>query len=282
MRHLRAYLISTAFALAGMLVLSAAAVAAQGQRQGLSLMQLAPGGSRIGASVEDTQPDQPEGAKVTGVEAGMPAAKAGVKEGDVIVEFDGERVRGRDHLTRLVRETPAGRVVKMTVLREGKRIALSVTPERGSEQAYRFEIPAPEFREGPQTSPNRPYFVPPNPEFGFRAMPPYPFSLDPHIVPRMWRSTGWRLGIGVQDLTPQLREYFGTKDGVLISSVTNASPASHAGLKAGDVITAIDGRDVKSASDVRYALNDKRAGDQVKVTIVRDHKPQTIVVTAGE
>lgn len=274
MRYVRLLLLSTPFALAAMLVMSTAADAAQAQRQRLSVMQMQPAASRIGISVEDTQPDKPERARVTGVEAGSPAATAGIKQGDLVVEFDGERVRGRDHLTRLVRETPAGRAVKMTVLREGKRIDLTVTPERGSGGTYQFEIPAPELREGPRTPPEWPRAAPGPDRRNFG------WEIDPEIVPRSWRA-GSILGIGVQNLTPQLRDYFGTKEGVLVSSITDGSPAARAGLRAGDVITGIDGQDVRSVTDVRRALAGRRSGDQVKVTIVRDHKPQTIVVTAG-
>ena len=90
------------------------------------------GGVRIGVSVanlDDEQAKAMTGVVVTGVNEDGPAAKAGVQEKDVIVEFDGEKVRSAAQLSRLVNETPPGRTVKMAATREGKRLDLQVTPE---------------------------------------------------------------------------------------------------------------------------------------------------------
>ncbi len=75
-------------------------------------------GSRIGLSIDDVADNDSaaEGAMVRDVFPDSPAASAGFAEGDVIVEFDGERVRSASQLTRLVRETPAGRTVSAAVV----------------------------------------------------------------------------------------------------------------------------------------------------------------------
>jgi C-terminal processing protease CtpA/Prc len=96
-------------------------------------------GSSIGVRVRDlttadlknTGTNSVEGAFVESVESGTPAEKAGLKSGDVIVEFDGERVRGGRTLSRLVSETPPKRTVKTTIVRAGVRRSMDVTPETG-------------------------------------------------------------------------------------------------------------------------------------------------------
>src|SRR5206468_815448 len=78
-----------------------------------------------------------------------------------------------------------------------------------------------------------------------------------------------RIGVSTQQLTKQLADYFGVSEGLLITSVSENSAASKAGLKAGDVITAVDGEKVDSPGDVSRALNKKQDGS-VTLTIVRN------------
>jgi serine protease Do len=88
-----------------------------------------------------------------------------------------------------------------------------------------------------------------------------------------------RIGISTQTLSKQLAEYFGVKDGgVLVTSVTENSPAAKAGLKAGDVITAVDGEKVSSPGDITRALGKKETGD-VSLTVIRDKSMRTVTVT---
>src|SRR5206468_5821374 len=88
-----------------------------------------------------------------------------------------------------------------------------------------------------------------------------------------------RIGISTQGLTKQLSDYFGAKDGgVLITSVTENSPAAKAGLKAGDVIRTAEGEKVTSTGDLTRAINKKDDG-AVTLTIVRDHGTRTVTVT---
>jgi serine protease Do len=264
-------------ALANAALLSLAAGTASGQtdyRLRLMQPQVQPE-AMIGVTTRDAAPDNPEGAVIASVEAGMPAAKAGLKQGDVIVEFDGERVRSSSQLTRLVRETPPDRAVKVAVLRDGKRLELTVTPVASRVRSFLFDVPSPEFREGPLQRPFTPWLDqrPLTSENWWRYGVPTPRN--------PWLPNSPRLGISLQDLTPQLAEYFGTKDGVLVATVDGGSPAAVAGLKAGDIITSVDKRAVTKTADVQAALQAKRAGDQVTLEIVRDHKPRTITVTLG-
>jgi serine protease Do len=225
------------------------------------------------------------GAFVDQVDSGGPAEEAGIRTGDVIVEFDGVRVRSSAELQRLVSETPVGRAVKVGVVRDGKRIDMTITtganPNRPgfwfqTPEGRDFVFPTPDFREGPQPPPqhNRP-----SPDLPFRRSPrPSPGFVFPGPIPLPDTP---RLGIAVQDLTPQLAEYFHTKEGVLVATVEDRSPASRAGVKAGDIIISIDGRPVAHPDDVRRVVVAKRAGDAVTLGLVRDGKPLTMKVTVA-
>ena len=93
-------------------------------------------GGSIGVSVRDVSTEEgqraklspPQGAYVTQGESGGPAEKAGIMTGDIILEFDGERVRSARQLSRLVRESPDDRVVKSTIVRDGGRRTVDLTP----------------------------------------------------------------------------------------------------------------------------------------------------------
>jgi serine protease Do len=229
------------------------------------------GGSRIGVSIEDVTPSDTKAGQAGGVVVGevteeSPASKAGIRKGDVIVEFDGERVRSARQFTRLVQESVPNRPVQAVVMRDGQRTTLTVEPaERDSalfdgdnvrllEDFGRFRVTPPPPRAAP---------APPAPR-GF-----------PDVEGFIWRS-GNTLGITIDDLSPQLAEYFGTKDGVLVASVNPDSAAAKAGLKAGDVITSFNGSTVGSLSELRRRIQDVEDGGEFTVGVVRDRKPLTL------
>jgi S1-C subfamily serine protease len=100
-----------------------------------------------------------------------------------------------------------------------------------------------------------------------------PFNFDFNFGDVM---SGRRLGVTTGELTDQLASYFGAKAGVLVTAVTDGSAASKAGLKAGDVITSIDGRRVTSREDLIRELRDGSSSDDVSIGIVRDKKETTV------
>lgn len=234
------------------------------------------GGPEIGVTIREAE--KGEGVVVEDLRSGGPASKAGVRAGDVIVEFDGEKVRSVRHLTRLIRETPAGRSVKMAVMRDGKRVDLAVTPAERSvvlEERLRklddqLRSLEGRLRELPDRSWRYEFRLP---EMGrLEVFPPGgPLALIERVGP-----AGARLGVTVQEMTPQLAAYFGAKDGVLVTAVTDGSVAAQAGLKAGDVITAINDRAVNTNGDLVRLLREAGAGAEVTVAIVRDRKPMTV------
>ena len=92
------------------------------------------------------------------------------------------------------------------------------------------------------------------------------------------------LGVQTVDLTSELRDHLGApKDsGVMVGSVEDGSPADKAGLKVGDIVVAVDGKDIESASALRLALRGKKDGDTVRVEVLRGRARQTFVATVAE
>jgi serine protease Do len=238
-------------------------------------LEMLSGGSRIGVSIRDVEDSDSKTAKgaatgviVEEVATESPAEKAGIRKGDVIVEFDGERVRSVRQLTRLVQETPAGRTVPAILQREGQRTTISITPRDDGRFSFQgFDDLAElgrEFRLAvPRAVPKPP--TPPNP-----PTPPMVWNFDEMV------GRSGRLGISIDSLSPQLAEYFGTKDGVLVSSVSDDSAAAKAGMKAGDVITNFNGSAVSDPQDLRRRIQNLNDGDEFTVTVMRDRKPVTL------
>jgi serine protease Do len=219
------------------------------------------GCSHLGVTLNEVTPEKAQelklpavaGAIVTSVEKDSAAAKAGIEKGDVIVEFDGVRVRGSAELRRLIRETPAGRTVAIKVMRGGQARTLSAKLESPGDR--HFNITVPEIHI-PSIN-----------------IPDFNFSFGPGRA---------SLGISGDDLTSQLAQYFGVKQGkgVLVREVMVGSAAEKAGLKAGDVIVQVDGKPVDSVNELREALNENFSDDtrKVNLTIVRDRHEQTVAV----
>jgi S1-C subfamily serine protease len=241
-------------------------VVAPGDRQ---VFRLDGRGSQLGVTVSDVEDGPAPGVRVDDVAQDSAASKGGVREGDIVVEFDGERVRSARQLTRLVQETPEGRTVKMTVVRAGQRQTLDVTPQ-ATEFAWNREF-GPELRAEIERS------LPRLREFrGLPDMGAFNFRFDGYPGTRM----RGRLGVQVETLGDQLAAYFGATDGgVLVSSVTADSPAAKAGLKAGDVITKVNGTAVKDAPDVIREIAELGDTTTVTLDIVRDKKATTLTAT---
>jgi serine protease Do len=264
-------------------VVSLAAQASQEEqgRRRPRVMMLDGRGAQIGVTVDETA----EGVRIADVDQDGPAAKAGMRSGDVVTEVDGERVRSARQFSRLIQESPGSRSVKLGVLRDGKRQTIEVTPESRS---WDFGIDAarigreversmrdiePRLRE---LEPRLRELEPRLREFRFDG----PMDFDFNMLPRL-TSPRARLGVQLNELTPELAQYFGAKDGgVLVASVTKDSPAEKAGLKAGDVITSIDSDRVRHANDVVDELRDKSG--EVTIGIVRDKRESSVKATVED
>jgi S1-C subfamily serine protease len=229
-------------------------------------------GSRVGLSIEDVADNDAvqEGAVILDVRLESPAASAGFVEGDVLVEFDGERVRSAAQLTRLVRETPAGRTVGATVVRDGSRVDLEVTPEQGGGVMAAMAA------------------LEPRPDLGnVEILRDYVGRFEPDAARnfvygfRNGREPA-RLGINVQELSQQLADYFGVDDGVLVSGVNEESVAADAGLQAGDVITSVDGRVVEGIANLRRRLLAVDPGEDVSIGVTRSGRELELTATTSE
>lgn len=223
------------------------------------------GPSYLGVDVEDISPERAQALKLstaTGIEITMvdrdaPAGKAGLKEHDVILKFDATPVESVEQIRRLLRETPAGRTVTLTISRDGQVMPVPVTLAQRHE-AYGYSFTMPE--------------MPPMPK-----MPKIPRFEMPQVdvILHQYSHTGLML----ENLTPQLREFFGVKagEGVLVRSIEKGSPAAAAGFKAGDVIIRIDKEKISDLGDWRTTIAMKKGA--VSVGVVRDKKEQTLTLT---
>lgn len=198
------------------------------------------------------------GVVVGSVETDSPAAKAGLKENDVILSYEGQNVEGTIQFRRLVRETPPGRSIPLTVSRDGSVQTLTIeVGERNSVFGFGDKDSAPHVYK---------FKIPNVQEF---KMPDFDFN--PVVTPESMDFHTPLLGIGAEDLSGQLGDYFGAPsgEGILVREVRSGTPAEKAGLKAGDVITKVDGQTVKSTRDLRTQLRQKIDQKTVTLSVLR-------------
>jgi serine protease Do len=238
---------------------------APGEPVNREVMVLDGRGSRLGVMVEDLEPtDKTAGVRVDSVDREGPAEKAGLKAGDIVVEYDGERVRSARQFTRLVQETPEGRQVPLAVMRDGRRQTLTATPEARA-FSWNMNIDGDRIRRDIERGMR-----------GFREFrmepPAMNFRMEPGFGGMFLPSDRPRLGVSVDSLSDQLAQHFGaTNGGALVTSVEPGSAAEKAGLKAGDVITSINGERVRDADQMVDTMRDVREGE-VTVDYLRDKK----------
>jgi serine protease Do len=256
-----------AVAILAAVMIAARPVAAQAQPRILA-QALGTTGS-IGVGIRDVTNDdatkarmaQPAGVYIESVREDSPAAKAGMQSGDIVIDFDGERVRSASHFTRLVQESVPDRQVAAVVIRGTSKQTLQVVPE-GSNRFDR--LLSNNSRRQLQ---------------GLERQLPRNFNFDADALRRSLPGVGGNLGVSVAPLSEQLASYFGVKGGVLVSAVTANSPAAEAGLRAGDVITAINGQAVASSADITRAIRDARDGGALAIAVTRDRKSLSLKAT---
>ncbi|HEX4545414.1 MAG TPA: PDZ domain-containing protein [Candidatus Acidoferrum sp.] len=194
-----------------------------------------------------------------------PAAKAGLMENDVVTELNGQRVEGTSQFRRMIHEIPAGRTVQLSVWRDGRSQAISVTLGKAEEHRRSMKMATPGT-------------------FAFR-MPDMP--LIPEIPSMEWNGSLLlggqpRLGIDAEDLSGQLGAFFGAPDGeaILVREVSPGSPAEKAGVKAGDVITSFNGERIHSLGNLREKLSAKRdeKDTTVKLGVLRNKSEISLTV----
>jgi membrane-associated protease RseP (regulator of RpoE activity) len=202
------------------------------------------------------------GVEIVQVDQDAPAGKAGFKEHDVIVGFNGTPVESQEQFKRLMRETPPGRTVAIDIMRDGQAQNIKV------QLADRKKLESTVWPHEPQ---DFAFAMPPTPPLP--PMPDFPRAWTEQSITRI-RSTS---GVTLESLTPQLSDYFGVKngEGMLVRSVQKGSAAETAGLRAGDVIVKVGDQKISDNADWREALRNSKNG-KVSVVIVRDKKEQTL------
>jgi membrane-associated protease RseP (regulator of RpoE activity) len=253
---------------AGMGLLACAGAASQPETQpstGAASAYFFQTGSRsyLGVDIQDVTAErvtalklkEERGVEVSMVDQDAPAGKAGIKQHDVILDFNGTAVESGEQLRRLIRETPPGRTVNLGISRDGNPMKISVQlADRGKESTPKVVIP------------RIPDIQVPKVDVPFYAMQLQTYSSS--------------LGIQTENLSRQLGEYFGVKDGagVLVRSVEKGSAAEKAGIKAGDVIVRADNEKLTDRADLSHVLRSHREGGKLSLGIMRDRHEQTITV----
>lgn len=203
-----------------------------------------------GETVSRLKLREERGALIEGVTSGSGAAQAGLQRNDVIVKWDGQPIESARELSRHIRETPPGRTVRLTLIRDGREIEVNVTLGERNRLATRARIARPAVAN---------------------------VRVRPDVMSTRGRNK--HLGIELQSMTPQLAEYFGLskRSGALVIFVFADSPAAKAGLKAGDVILSAGGETVENPIELQRVLIDKPEGE-VEFKILRDRREQSLKV----
>jgi S1-C subfamily serine protease len=229
------------------------------------------GGSWLGVGVAEVTSEKVKELKLPAERGALlgkivpesPAAKAGLKENDVITEVNGQRVEGSEQFRRMIREIPAGRTAQLSVWRDGRLQTITVTLGK-SEAAHHHTMVAP--------TPGTFAFQMPDLQDlpALESLRNFSFSVSGRA----------RLGIDAEDLEGDFGNYFGAPDGegVLVRNVFENSPAAKAGLKAGDVITSMDGEKIHSARELREKLMLKKDAKTVKLGLLRNRSELSLTV----
>jgi serine protease Do len=218
------------------------------------------------------------GAVVETVAEGSPAEKAGLREGDVILRYQGQAVEGVAQLVRMVRETPPGRKVALEVSREGAPQTLQATLDERPPGFAAGELlgglrELPEMLELPD-SPEAP--LPRIFEGPSRGLKLRDFAWQWDRGPR-------KLGIQYQEIEGQLAKYFKLADerGLLVTEVEEDGPAGRAGIKAGDVLLRLNGRALRDGDDLRNEVRRLEAGEEATLTVQREGRSLDLKLTVG-
>jgi serine protease Do len=176
-----------------------------------------------------------------------PADEAGLRQSDIILRFDGRKLADSDELIEYVSQQKPGDEVTIDIVRKGqeKSITVALGSRDDDRKAERYILK--------DQLPGLNHYD--------KSFHMYKSSLSDSYI-----------GVTLEDLNPQLGEYFGVEEGkgALITEIMEDSPAGKAGLKAGDVIVEVDGREVEELSDVRDAVRGKEEGEEISLRVLRN------------
>ena len=206
-----------------------------------------------------------EGALIVDVNEGSPAAKAGLKEDDVITQVNKEKIEGPGDLYKVIGQYKADDKITIEYIREGKKNQKEIVLAKNKMDVIEaspnnnfnnnvdvFKLEDDEMDKGFDKKFRR----------GF-ALPDFP-NIDEIYV----NTKKPKLGISIEDLEEG--------NGVKITMVNKYSPADKAGLKVGDIITSIDKHDVKEVNDIKWQYFE--AGQTIKLSVNRNKENKIIEV----
>ncbi len=240
------------------------------------------GGGYLGVDFENLNSQQrvklqvpaKEGVAIAAVDHDAPAGTAGLHSNDVIVKMNGKRAQHAEDLREALHKMDPGQRVELLVLRGGQPITFSIvladrkTIERDAWSQH-YTVPDPN--------------APPDPQPGF-------FGAVPAEIGKTFSSNGGLMsyipgtppytGITLDVMNAQLARYFGLRNstGLLVKSIDPNSPASRAGVQAGDVICKANDVPMLSRSRWNHALRENRH-EAIKLQILRNRRPQTLLLT---
>jgi serine protease Do len=217
----------------------------------------------LGVYIQDVTPGLMEamdlkslkGVLINDVIDDSPADDAGLERGDVVIEFNQEKIVDADQFVKLVRKIKPDDLVNIVVIREGvKKTIEAKIGKRKKDDIYRLTVKPPLIKKG--------------------RVKIFDFG----------ESTHGKIGVTLWELNEQLGQYFGAEDGegALVAELEEDGPAYEAGLRAGDVIVAMDGEKIEDREDVLDVLSDKEEGDEVTIQILRKGSKQNFTVEIAE
>jgi len=202
-----------------------------------------------------------EAIEVYDVDAGSPAEEAGIRKGDIIVEFDGEKVTSSNILAHDIRMHRPGDKVKIVIKRDDKTKNIRVELSEYSEKNIMAE---------------------------FKEKFPLLFSPDKFRLEKVTKPEGWyfslvekernHIGVYLEELNRDLSDYFGVNrgTGLLVTKLVKDGPAEKAGLQVGDVITKADGKRIEKMKELEEIIQRKKKEEKVSLEVIRNNKVKKI------
>jgi serine protease Do len=246
--------------------------------------------SYLGIDVRDVGDDQvsslklkdTRGAEIIRVDHDGPAGKMGLREHDVVLQMNGVTIDGEEQLRRMMHDCPPGKMVVMSIARDGQTITTSAPMADRSEierQVWSQHLNVAASLPGPQA----PDLALPSGDAaasGTTPSAPVPSSRYSKSFLGTLLTSPTYTGAILENMRPQLAQFFGvpTGSGLLVSSVADNSPAAMAGLKVGDVIVKADSKPIASMSHWAKIIREAK-GKPVAVEVVRDRQQKTITLT---
>jgi serine protease Do len=198
----------------------------------------------LGVGIQEITPElaksfnlsKPEGVLVSQIEPDSPAAKAGLRPEDVILEYNGKETKTRRDLSMAVADTKVGVPAKLKISRGGRTMNLDVAIGERPVEQVQARADEPEDKNTQQSSQQR-----------------------------------GKIGVEVKNVSADVARQLNLKStsGVLVTNVQPGSPADEGGLEPGDVIREINHKPVNNATDLQAETRNLKAGSTVLLNIVR-------------